>query len=83
MTKKEMTCVTTANNLVTSETTVQILQLEDITRRTGNKDIEGEKRLEPLQPRQRKEKKRLMQTELMIQISAALTVILQNPIMKR
>ena len=32
--------------------------------------------------RREKEKKRLMQTELMIQISAALTVILQNPIMK-
>ena len=83
MTMKEMTCATTVSNLVTSEMTVQILQSEDITRRTGSKDTEGEKRLEPLQPRQRKEKKRLMQTELMIQISAALTVILQNLIMKR
>ena len=83
MTMKEMTYVTTVNNLVILETAVRILQSEDIMRRTGNKDTEEEKRLEPLQPRQRKEKKRLMQTELMIQISAALTVILQNLIMKR
>ena len=75
---KEMTFATTANNLATSETTVQIHLLEDIMTMIDSKDGIREKKPEPLLQNRKKERKRLVLMELTNQRSAAVIVIPQN-----
>ena len=74
----EMIYTTTADNLATSGTNVQIHLLEDIMTMIDSKDEIREKKPEPLLQNQKKERKRLMLMELTNQRSAAVIVIPQN-----